>query len=250
MRLKPFLAAGILGLPVLALDVHADDVIFADTAPVIDGAMDKIWSKTEWLPIDKHIAGAVPGESDFSGRYKLLWDSEYLYVIAEIVDDILYDGNADPRDRYWDDDCLEIFVDEDASGGNHLNDFNAFAYHIALDGNVVDIGRAFPSGGAAILLLNDHVRSEWTRQAEPPFKVIWEVAIKLFGKEFDPDRTDNIPVRLHEGKQVGFMVAYCDNDGSPEREHFLGSQSIAPVNGDKNLGYITASVFGRLRLVN
>ena len=46
----------------------------------------------------------------------------------------------------------------------------------------------------------------------------------------------------------GFMLAYCDNDGSKEREHFIGSVEIAPKNGDKNRGYIDASVFGKLWL--
>jgi len=45
------------------------------------------------------------------------------------------------------------------------------------------------------------------------------------------------------------MLAYCDNDGSPEREHFMGSHDIEAVNGDKNRGYIDASVFGDLVLV-
>ena len=48
---------------------------------------------------------------------------------------------------------------------------------------------------------------------------------------------------------MGFMLAYCDNDGSPEREHFVGSHEITPVNGDKNLGFIDASVFGKITLV-
>jgi hypothetical protein len=45
------------------------------------------------------------------------------------------------------------------------------------------------------------------------------------------------------------MLAYCDNDGSLERETFIGSTEISPINGDKNLGYITADVFGQLTLV-
>ncbi len=57
------------------------------------------------------------------------------------------------------------------------------------------------------------------------------------------------PVKLFEGKKLGFMLAYCDNDGSKEREHFIGSTDIRAVKGDKNLGYKTADVFQRLQLV-
>jgi hypothetical protein len=56
-------------------------------------------------------------------------------------------------------------------------------------------------------------------------------------------------VNLFEGKKLGFMLAYCDNDGSREREHFIGSTDIKAVNGSKNLGYITADVFQKLTLL-
>lgn len=45
------------------------------------------------------------------------------------------------------------------------------------------------------------------------------------------------------------MLAYCDNDGSASREHFIGSVAIEPKNGDKNLGYKDAGVFAPLTLV-
>ena len=45
------------------------------------------------------------------------------------------------------------------------------------------------------------------------------------------------------------MLSYCDNDGSPSRESFIGSHPIEPVDGDKNRGYIDASVFGELTLI-
>ena len=45
------------------------------------------------------------------------------------------------------------------------------------------------------------------------------------------------------------MLAYCDNDGSNERESFIGSTEIEAVNGSKNLGYITADVFQQLLLI-
>lgn len=45
------------------------------------------------------------------------------------------------------------------------------------------------------------------------------------------------------------MLAYCDNGGSKEREHFIGSMDIKAVNGSQNLGYITADVFQKLLLI-
>lgn len=225
-----------------------DVVRFSNEPITIDGkALEHAWRDAEWRNLDKHILGEYPTEQDFSGRYKLLWDEQHLYLLAEISDDVLFDRYADPLLRYWDDDCLEIFIDEDASGGNHQYDYNAFAYHIALDNQAVDIGGQLEDGSPAFILLNDHVDSQWQRQATEPHKVLWEVAIKVFDDGFQPGDASQ-PITLTAGKTMGFMLAYCDNDGSVEREHFVGSHEIEPVNGDKNLGYIDAGVFGSIKL--
>lgn len=239
------LAAGIL----LPDSVCAEDIRKSTRAPVIDGEMDDVWQMAEWRPLNHHITGSMPDGEDFSGRYKLLWDQDHLYILAEITDDVLFDGHPDPREAYWDDDSLEVFVDEDASGGDHLHNHNAFAYHIALDGHVADMGAQLEDGKAEILLLDDHAKSRWKRSESRPQAVLWEVAITLFDDTFDPASNANEPVKLKPGKEIGFMLAYCDNDGSNEREHFIGSHAIDPVDGDKNLGYITADVFGRFTLV-
>ncbi len=227
---------------------EADAVRFANEQIIIDGAAGELaWQKTGWRSLDKHILGEHPDPEDFSGRYKLLWDQRHLYLLVEISDDVLFDQRADPLLRYWDDDCLEIFIDEDASGGNHQFNYNAFAYHIALDNQAVDIGGQLDDGSPQFVLLNDHVESRWKRQPDQPHTVLWEVAVKVFDDEFRPN-SGSEPVTLAAGKTMGFMLAYCDNDGSDEREHFVGSHDIEPVNGDKNLGYIDAGVFGTISL--
>lgn len=228
----------------------AMDIKPANGAIVIDGvADDASWQQGDWYPLDKHILGSIPTSKDFSGSFTLRWDEEYLYILAEITDDVLYDGHADPLTLYWDDDCLEIFVDEDASGGNHQFNFNAFAYHVALDNQAVDIGHKNADGSPQFLLLNDHLNSAWRRSEQSPNKIVWEVAVRLFDQHYQHLDKEQQPVKLHVGKTIGFMLAYCDNDGSKEREHFIGSTPIKAVNGDKNLGYITADVFDRLLLV-
>ena len=243
-----------LVLPTLSFACCAESVAETDVVPFtseqmeIDGrAAERTWGDAEWRNIDKHILGEYPERQDFAGRYKLLWDESHLYLLAEISDDVLFDRHADPLLRYWDDDCLEIFIDEDGSGGNHQFDYNAFAYHIALDNQAVDIGGRLENGSPEYVLLNDHIDSQWRRQERQPHTVLWEVAIKVFDDSFQPGKTSQ-PVSLTAGKTMGFMLAYCDNDGSDEREHFVGSHDIEPVNGDKNLGYIDAGVFGTIRL--
>ncbi|WP_341206559.1 sugar-binding protein [uncultured Psychrosphaera sp.] len=215
----------------------------------IDGKADEtVWAQATWYPMDHDMIGNVPTPDDFSGRFKLAWDKGQLYLLAEIVDDVLFDQYPNPLNLYWDDDCLEIFIDEDKSGGNHQFNFNAFAYHIALDNQAVDIGEQTATNSEPFILLNDHIESRWTRDANDHTKIIWEVAIKIFDDGFKVDKPDSQPVELKANKEMGFMLAYCDNDGSKQREHFMGSTTIQAVNGDKNLGYIDASVFSTLTL--
>ncbi len=235
---------------IFSFNISALEAVKAPGKIQIDGLANEVsWQLAKWQPIDNLILGTQPSKDDFSGRFKIMWDEEQLYLLVEITDDILFDQHADPRHLYWDDDCLEVFLDEDASGGNHQYNFNAFAYHIALDNQAVDMGRKNSDGSDSFVLLNDHINSSWRRNEKLPNKVIWEVAIRVYDDSFTMQMNKLLPVSLFEGKKLGFMLAYCDNDGSKEREHFMGSTDIKAVNGNKNLGYITADVFQKLRLI-
>ena len=67
---------------------------------------------------------------------------------------------------------------------------------------------------------------------------IWETAIAIYTEDFPNNKN---PRNLQAGEEIGFMVAYCDNDQSEEREHFIGSN---PIPGeDKNRGWIDAGIF-------
>jgi hypothetical protein len=207
--------------------------------PLLNGVGDDaVWESAPWLALDQVWLGKSGGATDFTGRYKIAWDENNLYVLAEISDDTLIDIHPDGLSKYWDDDCLEIFVDEDASGGNHQFNYNAFAYHIALDGRVVDI-----RPDSAFAYFNDHCV---TRRVTHDHVSTWEVAVKIFDGNKYTDSGENIPKLMKRGKKMGFALAYCDNDHSPERELFVGS---GPVLGDdKNRGWIDAGIFGLLEL--
>lgn len=198
----------------------------------IDGKdAESVWSKTSWKAIDQKWVGPDYSETDFQGRYKVLWDANYIYVFATIVDDVLIDSHKDGLVKYWDDDCLEIFIDADASGGDHQYNYNAFAYHIALDGKVTDIGiDSLPH-------YYNHVTSKRITEGSI---TTWEAAIKIYDDSYVYEG-QNTPIKLSSGHELGFAIAYCDNDRSIERENFIGS---AIVEGkDKNRGWIDAGVF-------
>lgn len=230
-------SSALICAPVVATEIH-----YTATPIAVDGQSEQAWNKAVWQPMSHLMADSLPKPEDFTGRYRLLWDEQYLYLQADITDDVLFDKTANPTERYWEDDCLEVFIDSDASGGNHQYNHSAFAYHIALDNQAVDIGEDQKAH-----TYNQHITSRWQRNEQHPQKITWEVAIKLFDNDYS-DANPKPPIALTANHTLGFMLAYCDNDGSPTREHFMGSHKITPVNGDTNRGWIDASVFGKVTL--
>jgi hypothetical protein len=206
----------------------------------IDGVADEaIWARAEWQVINHRWLGPEYSAEDFQGRFKVVWTERKLYILGEFVDDILFDSHRDPLVQYWDDDCLEIFLDEDYSGGEHQYNHNAFAYHMSLDNKAIDMGTdAKPHD------YSHHVESRWQQQGDT---IVWEVAIDIYTDEYVDDSDSNAPVTLSAGKVMGLMLAYCDNDGSELRENFIGSESVP--QGPKDRGWIDAGLFGALILV-
>ena len=211
----------------------------AAVAPLIDGiATESVWNQAAWQELNHRWLGPEYTNDDFQGRYKIVWSETKIYILAEIVDDTLIDTHRDPLTQYWDDDCLEIFIDEDFSGGDHQFNHNAFAYHVSLDNQTIDIGTNMQAQ-----YYSHHVESRWKQQDG---KVIWELAIDIYTDEFVDGSDENTPATLSAGKLMGLMIAYCDNDGSELRENFIGSESVP--TGPKDRGWIDAGLFGALSL--
>ena len=227
-------------------DAHDDDrstysAPMAAIPPTIDGiAKELVWKKAEWRKLNHRWLGPEYSADDFQGRYKIVWTADKLYFLAEIVDDVLLDTHRDPLVQYWDDDCLEIFIDEDFSGGDHQFNHNAFAYHISLDNQVIDIGTDKQPHN-----YSHHVDSRWRQQGN---KIVWELAIDIYTDEYVDGSDKNERVALSASKLLGLMIAYCDNDGSELRENFIGSEAVH--KGPKDRGWIDAGIFGSLILVD
>lgn len=214
-------------------DKHEPNHISLASSPIhIDGsASDPSWSQVAWQSIGERWLGDSYTEEDFQGRYKVLWDPDHIYILAEITDDRLIDIHADGLDHYWDDDCLEVFVDADASGGDHQYNYNAFAYHIGLDNRVVDIG---PD---SLPHYYDHVTCVRTTSGK---NSTWELSMDVYDDSFILGK-QNQKEELRADQSIGFAIAYCDNDTSEERENFIGSVYVA--GEDKNRGWIDAGIF-------
>jgi uncharacterized protein (DUF362 family) len=213
----------------------------AAEAPAIDGlGNDSCWAQAPWSSISYVWLGATPSPSDFSGRYKLVWTPERLYYLIEITDDLFSAPYSDPLNNYYNNDCVELFIDENHSGGEHTNNYNAFAYHIQRNGNITD-----NSLSGQPKTFNDHAEVKVTQNGNV---LTWEIALKVFPDTYNENSSNNQPVTLTDGKMLGFGVSYNDNDGGASRESFIGSMDIPGT--DKNVAYKNASVFGSLQLTS
>jgi hypothetical protein len=210
----------------------------------IDGrANESAWDKAVWYNIENVWIpyGQVMDTNDFRGRYKTIWDNNFFYILAEIRDDSLSDDHTNPLESWWDDDCLEIFIDEDYSGGNHEKNNNAFAYHVSLTYDAIDLN----SSGSPVNY-KDNLKVRMDTIGEHLY--LWEIALKLYDKNFSLSNPEASRVYLSPNNVMGFTLAYCDNDQTTSRENFIGS--IYMTQSTANNNYITADYFGTIFLVD
>lgn len=86
--------------------------LFKVSAPIgIDGTIDNVWNDVNVKPMNasKLLSGTVSNNSDLSGYAKLLWDNNYLYLLAVVTDDTKQ--NDSPNS--YDDDQVELYIDAD-----------------------------------------------------------------------------------------------------------------------------------------
>jgi|GEM_PF-158603 len=236
---------------------------------------DQIWKNSDWYYIDQvwipYRAELSP--NDFSGRYKVSWSEEdnLLYFLAETYDDVFVDGyiyNSNPGTGggYPNFDILEIFIDEDKSGGDHVFDGsnsdgeNAFSYHLVIyqpeDGATVNTMVACDLAGISWASYSipdyaDHFRDFVVRRDGK--QLTWEFSLKVHDYSYEDYAPEDSRVTLEPGKELGLSLAYCDNDDPMEypktRDNFIGSD-MGPDQAlsEWNEHWKDADVYGTLIL--
>jgi hypothetical protein len=82
--------------------------------PVIDGVVDDVWSVATEQDILITTSGSDPsGPADCSGKWRVLWDWEYIYALVIVKDEAL--NNDSGAGSQWNDDSVEFYVDGDNS---------------------------------------------------------------------------------------------------------------------------------------
>ncbi|TAF73296.1 MAG: T9SS C-terminal target domain-containing protein [Bacteroidetes bacterium] len=226
-----------------------------------------------WIPYDNNLSNGFPtesgtqlwqGDSDFKGKYKILWSSKLnkLVVLIDIIDDFFKDGYVGGSDNYPNYDLPEIFIDEDNSKTKHLYDRvspfesaeSAFAYHIAADKptvggvnllcNAMDISGTYTN---SVLLNYAWHFPQFALKNHGNNHYIYEMTLTVYNDTYPAD-FETYTANLFAGKIMGFALNYCDNDANDNsRDHFISSVTVAGV--DNNIAWQTSTVFGMLELL-
>lgn len=229
--------------------------------PTIDGhSNDACWAGTSWQTIDQVWIpwGGSVGASDYTGQYKVVWDSleNLLYFVVEITDDVFIDGYVSGG-GYYNYDIVEVFIDEDKSGGMHRidqgaeNAENAFSYHISLDApadgdTTTDFAVYDLAGFWQVVNYDDHFPELAMRKDGNEYT--WEFSLAVYADTLDTLNPEESRVDLSEGKIIGLSLAYCDND-APDgvRDNFFGSVWVPEA--EYNSHWENADGYGTIKLI-
>lgn len=194
---------------VLTLEQPLKVAIAVKGTPIIDGVEDTIWQKAPTFTTNTWVQGAKGA----TAAVKTMWDSQYLYVYADVTDSKLSKVSQNP----WEQDSIELFVDQ--------NNGKTPSYE-ADDGQYrVNFANEQSYGGKASA---DNFKTA-TRLTKTGYVV--EAAIKL----------DTITPK--KGTVVGFDVQVNDDqNGDGTRD------SVATWSDATGTAYTDTSVFGSLIL--
>jgi endo-1,4-beta-xylanase len=108
-------APGVLGTLALVEALSYLEVVQAEAAPAVDGAIDAAWTDANTVRTEK----AVVGETGATADVRTLWSGDTLYVLAEVADPVVDVSGSDP----WIQDSVEVYVDPgNAKNGSYRYD--------------------------------------------------------------------------------------------------------------------------------
>lgn len=229
-------------------DLYAGVAHFAATPPSLDGSWEN-WNRANPMTIDKTnqicrlLMGNQPwnGVEDLSAKIYAMYDQDYLYVGAEVTDDVLISHWDFPVMSYpWDTDCMEVILDTrtNSEQGHDPPTPGCFRHLSLAEYRTTDFGaKQWQGGGAGGPLLPKpnlvpNAETYFTR-TDKGYNMICRYPLASLKN-----------VKAEPGSKIGFDVAINDNDGLNYRKN----QHIwAGFNQNQSwwdVGTIGALIFG------
>jgi hypothetical protein len=87
----------------------AATIMPAATPPVIDGNEDDVWSAAPQYKIANVVYSPLSSPNDLSADFRAMWDENNLYVLVDVMDDILRHDST--PDKWYEDDSVEVYID-------------------------------------------------------------------------------------------------------------------------------------------
>jgi hypothetical protein len=145
----PTLAARLPGVPEPTIDWQPEIYVarFVDAGPTIDGRLeDREWERAEWTADFLDIRGEAAPAPRHATRARMLWDDEYLYIGAAMVEPHVWATLTERDAVIYHDNDFEVFLDPNAD--THLY----YELEINALGTVWDLllARPYRDGGPAI----------------------------------------------------------------------------------------------------
>jgi hypothetical protein len=116
--------------------------------PVIDGSgSDPVWQRAPWTEDFGDIEGDIRPKPALRTRAKMLWDSTYLYIYAELQETDLWGTLRQHDTIIYDDNDFEIFINPDNTTHRY------FELEINTLGTVMDLfmNKPYRNGGKALM---------------------------------------------------------------------------------------------------
>jgi hypothetical protein len=241
----------------------------AATAPAIDGVPDDAcWQEATWYHIDQTWIpwGGSVDSADYFGRFKVSWSEteNLLYFFVEITDDVFVDGYVYPNNGYPNFDIVELFLDEDRSGGLHvfdnnpdlgMNSENAFSYHLAVNAPAEgEVENGFVACDIDGTGWGDRVTIDYAGHfpelalKREGNRYLYEFSVKVYDDTYDHSDPELSRAVLTGDKEMGMSLAYCENDTpGTDRDNFFGSVWVPEA--EYNDHWMNADGYGLVKLL-
>ncbi len=184
---------------------------------VIDGNLSD-WPAGSPVLLDRNtarfISGIVPSLADLQGSVRAMWDSNNLYVAAQVRDD---QASVDSS-NLWDDDSVEVALDGEFDHNSNSATHGDHQFTVRRDGAVQDRAAATDLVRAAVRPLGDG------------YSVELAIPVSAWGG-----------TQPAAGAKMGFNLGLNDDDGGQERDSSLIWSGRSTYGGAQDFGIITLS---------